>query len=187
MAHLKAQHIAMLALGGIAVFALRGPALAINDTVFHYQTPKTGWFSIGPGAMAPENNTAASNYWIKSVDVGKAILFAPTGVCFTSGVSLPNGAKITTLTFWASSHPGGDPQGWLYRVDATDGTVETVVTKILRDNTTERKTTNAAVTDQSVATVNNQRYMYNFRFCFGSDDDGFWGARVAYTYTDAGD
>jgi hypothetical protein len=69
------------------LFALTGGGIAqaITDTIFQYKIPKTGYFSISPESLAPEN-----------ADGGKVCINSvrPTqgnGVCVVTGVVLLSG------------------------------------------------------------------------------------------------
>lgn len=178
MTKLMDRNSAFFATGGfIAALFLAGAAHAITDTVFKYSTPKTGYLSFGPFAFGPAAN-------IQSYTITPNYIQSSGGVCFLSGVNLPNGATITTLTGWFASS-SGNAKVTLWR-QPVDSFAEEVIAErhdLDTSGALQRVSVNAT---QSAAIVDNQRYFYELMGCFDSNDT-FHGARIAYTYTNAGD
>jgi hypothetical protein len=67
-----------------------------------------------------------------------------------------------------------------------NGGFEIIVAKTIVDDSGTRNQNNTAIANGPTARVNNGRYAYGFGVCLGSDST-FRGARVTYTYNQAGD
>jgi hypothetical protein len=174
--------------GSASVIALylTGAARAVTDTIFRYSTPKTGYYTIDPLAMAPVTflATSADAYVIDAIGLFNAGSYYQ---CFSTGVNLPNGATITRIAAWLRSSTNGNPNVYLHRKALLDGTNERVASQVLNDDTAQRKSVGANAVS-SVARVNNGRYSYAFGVCLWPGyNDVFFGARITYTYDHAGD
>jgi len=181
--HVTSRRVALAAAGGLlAAMSLSGAAQAITDTVFKYTTAKTGYFGIDVMAMAPDRNNAANDYFID----WDGILSADGPNCFNAGVNLPNAATIKRLSIWYTSGAGSNPLVRLFRHTLADGTFSTVFAEVILDDSGTRKQRNLAITDDSLAKVNNAHYTYGFGICLGSNT-ALHGARITYTYNTAGD
>ena len=182
--YLTSRRLALLAGGGLlAALSLSGVAQAVTDTIFQYTAPKTGYSSISVMAMAPGSTSSGDAY--SSIWSSPGHLTAASG-CFMTGVNLPNSARMTQLTVWTTSGAGSDPILFLVRHALTDGTAHFFVQQPFPDNSGTRKRNNVAIPNTPTAVVNNASYTYGFGICL-NDGDSFHGARVAYTYTHAGD
>jgi hypothetical protein len=172
--------IAVAAAVGTA--ALIGTAQAITDTVFTYSPARTGWYTINPADLVADNQAA-------TYTVGTASL-AESGTgsfCYLGGVHLPHGAKIGQVAIWYISDVGGaDIQFQLVRTNLATATADFLAVKNAHDDSFTRKSAVAAV-PAALATVHNGNYRYTFVVCPGSHDNIFYGARIMYTYTSAGD
>lgn len=181
------KNAAFFAAGGfVAALFLAGAAHAITDTVFKYTTPKTGYYTLDPIAFAPSQPT--DTYVIG--DVPDAV-YDTSGLskCFGTGVNLPQGATMTAFAAWYSSDVNGNINVWLGRNKLADGTFD-YIEKMASTNTTKtRRPMNTTIADSSLATVDNTRYSYHVGVCFATSgaNSRFYGGRIAYTYTNAGD
>lgn len=166
-----------------AIVSIAAVAQAATDTIYRYTTPKTGSFSISPLQLTPNSNTVA--YSVDFVDGGR---IQGTG-CFTTGVHLPQGATMTGLTtFWSSTLGGGGtvgPSYTLIRSTLNNGVATVVASGTAPNNTGGRKHFNANI-NAGTGLVNNNQNFYTFEICMGASDT-FYGARISYTYTTAGD
>jgi hypothetical protein len=180
---IKSPLSATIVAGGIlAIGPLGGTASAATDTVYKYATPKTGYYSISAKAMTPDGDTSAASYFISS---GVGVTTQNNGACFGTGVNLPQGAKATVVTVFYSSGATSNISAKLNRKSFTDGNVDTIASKTFTDNTQARKMGNLPIT-ASLAGIDNLHFSYSLDICLGKND-GFESARIAYTYTNAGD
>jgi hypothetical protein len=185
--HLTPRTIAIVAAGGFAAaLIMAGTAHAITDTIFKYSAPKTGYYALDPIAFAPSQS---SNTYVIG-DVPDA-LYDTNGLnsCFGTGVNLPQGATMTVFAAWYSSDTTGNVNVWLGRNKLGDGTFDYVAKLASTDTTKTRRAMNMRIPASSVATVDNARYSYHVGVCFGTSgaNSRFYGGRIAYTYTNAGD
>jgi hypothetical protein len=166
--------------------ALSGTAKAITDSVFKYSTAKTGYYSLDPNAFAPQSST--TTFFIGDVPDS---LYDTSGAsrCFATGVNLPDGAKITALSAWYSSDTQGNVSAWLGRNKLGNGSFEYVAQLTSTNTSKTRRKMNAAIPGSAIATVDNANYSYHTGVCFGSSgaDSRFYGGRIAFSYTNAGD
>jgi hypothetical protein len=171
------------AAAALAVVAAVGTAQAITDTVFKYSTPKTGFFTIDAMALAPDgsNSLNFSNTWLSGLSPA-----AGNVRCFNAGVNLPNGATITQLSVWYK-RAAGSVTVHLIRKKLADGEGNFLATASLSDSANTRKVEHFQI-DAADAVVNNNLYSYGLGLCpFAQPDSTYYSARVAYTYTNAGD
>jgi hypothetical protein len=168
---------------GVALF-LAGAAHAITDTVFKYSTPKTGQLSLDPMAFAPASYIDADQYSM-NWDGG---IMTTNATCFNTGVNLPQGSNITALTMWESnsnSVSGIDPGIKFVRKNLSTGTAETIAQADFTDASGVRKGKSIGL-DMNRTHVDNAHYSYGLGGCINSHMV-FYGARITYTYTAAGD
>ena len=174
-----ASHAAWFAAGGFAAAVLiAGVAHAITDTVFQYSTPKTGYLSLAPFAFGTASNNVSYDItpnYMSSSEVGD--------VCMLAGVNLPHRATISQVTAWFASSSGhAKVTLWRSPVDTFD---EEVIAQ-QDDVDTSGMLKPISVKVRHLETVDNAHYLYELMGCFRSPDL-FHGARITYTYTDAGD
>jgi hypothetical protein len=175
------RNIAVLAASAVAlVLVIGGAAHAVTDTVFKYTNPRTGFFTIDPMALTPDPDFRT---YTTSYNAGN---LTGTG-CFNTGVNLPNGATITALTVWFASGASSDPSFFFVRRDLTTGNPDTFVNGVsVHDDSTARKGHTFKIPNTAIAKVDGV-HSYGFGVCFPDATNSFLGARVAYTFTTAGD
>ena len=178
---LRSRLLSSTATGLIAVLALGGTVAAITSPDFIYSTTKTGYFTIHPMALAPDVDTAQySNFY------PTATLAAVTGSCFSTGVNLPHGSRITQLAVWYNSPAGSDPVFYLMSHNLTNANTSFLVSnEEIPDDTNTRKLAVLPILGGTVP-VSNTGFSYGFGVCPGTGG-AFRGARIAYTYTSSGD
>ena len=182
-ADLTFQRIFVAAAGFGAALSLSGIAQAITDTSFRYSTEQTGYFSISPMAMAPNDDTAANNFAINR-NAGAGVQ-TDGFICMDTGVNLPHVAIMTELSVWTTSGAANNPALVLYRHRLTDGARDTLAFIMIADDSGMRKKNDMAI-PEATAKVSNALYTYGFGLCLGAGDT-FHGARVTYTYNRPGD
>ena len=182
--HVTSRRVALAAAGGLlAAVPLSGAAQAITDTVFKYTTVKTGYFGIDVMAMAPQTTAAANDY---SISWTNGISTSAGYRCFNAGVNLPNGATMTRLSIWYTNGGSSNPHVQLLRHTLATGLTQGLAFATIVDDSGTRKQKNFAIADGPLAKVNNGPYTYGFGVCIGTNAF-FHGARVTYTYNNAGD
>jgi hypothetical protein len=172
---------ATTALSGIILIgvALSDAAYAINSMAFRYSTEQTGYLTIGPPAFVATNN----NYdYFNNGDV----LGAGAEACFLATVNLPHGAKIAAFTLWYSKSDNIDSAAALLRVATSTATRDNLAMVTKANTGNARIKVSRSVTNPSLQTVNNAQYFYAVFHCL-TLAEGFWGARIKYTYRTAGD
>lgn len=157
-------------------------AQAVTDTIFKYTTAKTGYYSISHMAMAPDSAGSANFYGIGWMDYA----YVTAHGCLQTGVNLPNGVTMTALTVWYSSGTSGNPKIELLRTELHDGSTDTIVDKTFADDSQTRKLGVVAIRGAKIAVVDNGRFTYGIGVCL-DPVDRFYGARITYTYDNAGD
>ena len=169
-------------LAGAAVASvLSGAALAVTSPNFTYSAPQNGFFSISPLHMAPDSDEAAADFFISY----SGILTSDGGFCYQTGVNLPNGATLTTVSTWFESGAGSNIQIFLFRYNLVTGTTTELTGFTPNDDTGIRRVTTQTV-ESANALVNNVQNAYAYAVCLG-DSTEFFGARINYKYTSAGD
>jgi hypothetical protein len=163
--------------------ALLSPAAqAITDTTFRYTTPRIGYLQIPPAAFTPTN----TNYFL--ANSGQTIGPAMAGTaCFYAPINLPDAATLTRLTFWYTRANGTQFDLVVYRQRMSDGDLDSVFAPSAAVTGTDRQARSVDVADQEVEVVDNRDYNYWIRFCAESSGTFFYGARISYSYTNAGD
>jgi hypothetical protein len=166
----------------VAMAAVAADAHADTSNIFSYTKPKVGSFSISPLAMSPD--AGGADYYINFT--GALTMEAGNTSCFATGVNLPQGATITSMVVYYASGVGANPSAALRRYKLSDGSFKILVNPPMTDNTGNRVVAKANV-DPAEAVVNNNQYTYGLGLCFFTTDNVFYGARIGYTYTQAGD
>ena len=180
---LTSRHVAVAAAGGILVaLSFGGVAQAITDSVFRYDMPKTGFYTIDAIAMAPDSSPTAASY---GNIAGNGLGGSQGTRCFNTGVNLPQGVTVTAVTFWYKSGVGGNPSGSLLRHKLSDGTQDVIANNTFVDDSNVR-TGGALPVVPTFATINNNAFSYGFSACPNAGTS-FFAARIAYTYRTAGD
>ena len=128
-----------------AVFSLTGAAQAVTDSVFKYSAQKIGSYSISVVEMSPQSYGN-----VFSIDFFHGRLYG--GGCYTTGVHLPQGAKITFLTVYYRGGNNGNLAFYLLRTRVSDGRVDRLVSRVIQDNSSTRKNDSNGVASQ-VATM----------------------------------
>ena len=169
--------LASAATGFVAAIAMGATAVAITDSDFLYSPPKTGYYSIHPMEMTPEGNIAPPDY--QPLPPG-------SDACFSTGVHVPQGARITQLAVWYTSPTASDPSFSFVRDNLTDGSTSSVIQSVnITDNSGVRKLAIIPLVG-GFTLVSNTGFSYGFGTCPG-EGGRFEGARIAYTFTNAGD
>lgn len=175
------RHFALTAIGGLALAACVGGALAVTSTDFTYSSVKTGYYAMPPVDLQPDSASAAANLF---KDFGGSL---EGDGCYGAGLHLPQQATIVSVTVWYASTPSSDISVTLSRDTPLTGANAVLVSKLLADDTDVRKAFTQNVSASNPArVVNNSNTMYTLGICI---DEGsrFFGARIAYTYRNAGD
>jgi hypothetical protein len=170
----------------VATTVIIGTAQAITDTVFQYSPPKTGYFGLSPMAFAPADSTTANSY----NNVAPNSVTAGAGGCFSAAVNLPQGAAINQFVAWFSAIGSQVNEYRIYRTRVTDGAADTIAfinATGLGGGTGTRTQTGVNVANTPTAMVNNALYLYGASICVGNGNTSFHGARIRYTFTNAGD
>jgi len=180
----RSRLLGSAATGFIAVLALGGTGGAVTSPDFTYSSTKTGFFTIHPMAMAPDSHIG--QYGIEYADA--KLTDKGSDSCYSTGVNLPHGSRITQLIIWYSSPAtaNSNPRPYLRRVGVVDGSQTALVNEaFIVDDTDTRKMAVLPIIGGS-SLVSNAGFAYGFGICPGAGG-GFLGARIAYTYTSAGD
>jgi len=178
---LRGRHPAgLIAIGVVSTLVLSGTAIAVTDTNFTYSTTQTGYLMVGPGDLVPADNFSAQNYVL---DAG----FASSGTeaCFRAGVHLPQGARITTVRTSYISGTGYDLNFNLRRVNPVTGAENFLVARTVSDDSGVRTYALDAV-PSNLGLVNNALHTHAYYVCVGGGTR-FYGTRITYQYTSAGD
>jgi hypothetical protein len=176
------RNVTMVIAAGLFALSFGGLARAITDTVFQYTKAKTGYVSVGPMAFAPGDNSTANNYDIHHPDY---IIAGDS--CFVAGVSLPQGATLTGFASWVSSDTDSAYDIALWRANPATGD-HTLISELESSDTSQtRVILNRTISPGAVATINNQHFNYGVSVCVQNSISKFYGSRISYTYTDAGD
>ncbi len=161
---------------GLTVFLLASPASAATDTIYKYSSPKTGIVSISTMAFSPDSASTSGkawlNKWFGNILTGDG--------CFNAAVNLPNGATITN---YRVVYTTGIYSAFV--ATARETGESTYLALISRDEATSDRMGFSEAVDP-VAVVNNVKYQYGVGICL-TPDQTFNGARIQYTYTNAGD
>jgi hypothetical protein len=162
-----------------------GIAHAITDTIFQYKTPKTGYFSISPMAFAPEQAGYVNAFII---DAPASVSPTPEhGICMVAGLNLPDGAQIRSFAAWVSSDLDRGVAFLVFRSNPATGDF-TALTQMESDDVTQKRVAmTLPASEGPVLKVNNKHFNYGAMICLQTGNSKFYGGRITYTYTDAGD
>jgi hypothetical protein len=134
-------------------------------------------------AMAPDGADSL-NY---SIDWFGSLTPTSGEGCFNTAVNLPQGATITKVSVWYSSGATGDTFVDFRRLQVSNGQGSSVAFEFITDDSGIRKPAHVTFFGTPAdLVVNNNQFAYALGVCLGAGDR-FFGARVAYTYTHAGD
>ncbi|MGB7256549.1 MAG: hypothetical protein WBD48_00555 [Pseudolabrys sp.] len=143
-----------------------------------YTAPKTGFLAINSLAFASDGDAG----YLNSPTGG--VTSNPVG-CFSTGVNLPEGAKVTRLELWGTSTAGVFPVINFDRENHKTGTLEVISTGHLTDTSGAYKPFLITLTSTKT-TIDNRDYRYGLSGCVDQTST-VRGARITYTYTNAGD
>jgi hypothetical protein len=166
--------------GGLIVLAA-GAVKAATEPDFTYSQPQTGHLQLPTPAFAPITSTAA---W--SQDGRDLSPSANTNTCFLAAVNLPEQSRIVRVSFWYLRETGTAYSVQLFRNRVADGTIQPLINAAPAVSST-RTGMNAAIATPALRVVDNLRYSYMMLVCTDSALNSFGGARITYSYTDAGD
>jgi hypothetical protein len=176
-------------LTGVLVGAIvaGGAAIAITSTAFTYSSTKTGYLALSTMAFAPNRvgSTGAGDFTNDWTGSAQGISSPDGSRCFSTGVNLPNGSRIRSVRYSFTSGPGANLRIELVRVNpATGASTFLAQAEPLNDAGARRSfSTDVPSTKQL---VDNQTFVYGFGVC-AQDDTTVHGARITYTYRNAGD
>lgn len=169
--------------GFAAVLFIGGTAHAITDKIFAYSAPKTGYYGLDPARFVP--NTDADQYSINA-GVSGSYLYATNGTpCLSTGVNLPQGAKVTAIAAWYSAANNAAVGVGLFRNSLT-GTGDYAALLSSSNASQNRKVMSKSISN---LTIDNKTHTYSVFVCFNTAGAAnvFYGARLTYTYDSAGD
>ncbi len=169
-----------IVIGVVATLVLSGTAMAITDTSFTYSTVQTGYLMIGPGDLVPISDESANDYYVATHGA-----FTTSDTCFIAPVHLPQGARMTSVRTSYSSGAASNLSVYLSRENPVTGSGADMIARTVVDDSGTRTFVNDVIS-ADLRLVSNALYTYTYRVCVGSNDF-FYGARIAYTYTNAGD
>ena len=177
---LRGRHPAgLIAIGVVITLVLSGTAMAVTDTSFTYSTVQTGYLMLGPGDLVPTDDSA--DYSLN----GNTVTTTTHNTCFVAGVHVPQWARMTSVR---TSYLGWeDPAIYVNvrRSNPTTGTANDLVDGMASGPVNTRTLVNHAV-PANLALVNNALFTYSYTICLTNNSD-FYGARITYQYTSAGD
>jgi hypothetical protein len=171
--------VAGIAIGSLLV----GSAAAITDTSFQYTHPKTGYLNVSSMAFAPDSLQGATDDYFNTWN--ESLTNQAAGRCFNAGVSLPQGATMTKITFYYRSDATSDLGGYLVRRNPANGSGKYVVTVAPTDDLDANSSVTASI-PLAYRTVNNKTFAYGVGVCMDTEGTRFDGVRVTYLYTTAG-
>lgn len=179
----SARNIAM-AIGTSALLAVAygGIAHAITDTAFRYSKPVTGYFSFGPQALTPGNNSVADSYVIHGPDYATW-----QDGCFYSGINVPQDAKLTGFAAWIATNSADGADIILWRTNLATGSSVDISSFSTGSTGASRVALSVPINDDALAIVNNQHFHYAVSICFNVGANYFYSGRVTYSYSNAGD
>jgi hypothetical protein len=164
-----------------------GAAIAITSTAFTYSSTKTGYLAVSPMAFAPDavGSTGAGDYTNIWVGAGDGLNSADGSRCFNAGVHLPNGSRIRSIRVSYTSGASSDLMLSLVRQNPATG-AEAFLAQVNPDNDAGARRSVSVDVPSTKQLVDNQTFVYGIGVC-PSFDTTFHGARITYTYRNAGD
>jgi hypothetical protein len=181
--HITLRHAGYFVAGCIVTGCLfGGAAQAITDTVFRYSTPKQGYLQLDPAGFTPLSNEGPGSYRIFYV-YDAFIQTTVADACFGKSIELPHGATLTALSVWYQK--GTHISLYRHHVAAGTATSTQIADRTFTSTQSDVRAGNVPITGPSA--INNQSFSYAMIVCLPQTDNLFFGARVAYSYTTAGD
>jgi hypothetical protein len=178
----RRSHVVTLIAGiaiGVLVF---GTAEAVTSTSFTYSKAKIGYYSMSATDFAPDRLDGATLDYRN--DAASYLTNDDNNRFFFTGVYLPNGAKILSVTFWYASNASGDFRGELDRIRQSDGGYQQMAVALPADDSSVRKAVTLSILP-TMQTVSNGTYSYS-AYVGVPQGTPFYGARIKYSYTSAG-
>src|SRR5690242_20460839 len=112
-------------------------------------------------AFAPYADTSAADYVISYPDY----IRTNSNGCFVTGVNLPDGAQLQSVTFWGASDVDGSVQGALWRSNVATGDKAFISLVVSHDTSGNRTSTVGSVPSKQMAIFNNQHFSYGLVVC----------------------
>lgn len=170
----------------LAISAAVGTAGAVTDIAFNYSAPKNGYYMIDPFELTP----FSSSTQFTAVLDGQGMGISPTGAnssCLVTGLHFPNAATLVQLIvhFRSGASVAGQPSFTLWRKTPTGDYLQAGTRTFVDDSGGNRA--GSVPIAAEVAVINNALYSYGLQVCLHSSADVFYGARIQYTYKNAGD
>lgn len=160
--------------------ALSSNAHAITSDSFTYSATKVGYYSISPSDLIHDGFSKSteghSNSWFGGTFTSES------NSCYNTGVNLPEGSTITALVVWYSGTSGGSVFSYLVRQSLSNGSTENLGSI----GATVLLTRSYRLINTTKSVVSNGLYNYMLGVCL-PPNGSFSGARITYTYTNAGD
>jgi hypothetical protein len=181
LTNLKSSSRKAIAYGVIGALFASGTAFAITDSAFTYSSAKTGYYGISNLGMAPASVPADNMFLNPGMSGG----LEGSG-CFHKGVNLPQGAVVTELVVYYAAIDEDDVVVTLKRQRLSDGNQQNIASKAMTDDLSGSRASDTVPITASRATIANGGFNYGFQVCLDSGGT-FFGARITYTYTSAGD
>lgn len=170
-------------LAGAAVASVvSGVAFAVTSPDFTYSAAQTGYLTLGPMAMTPDDSNSADDYLINPLHLYND---STTGACFVTGVNLPKGAILRNLTVYFTSDNIGDLQVSFFRTRLANKAFVALINKQPVENTSSYVRVSYPF-PPALSTIDNAAFAYSLRVCL-ADGTTYSGARIQYTYRTAGD
>jgi hypothetical protein len=169
------------AVAAVSSLVAGGMAFAITSNTFTYSPAQNGALMIDALEMAPDGALSADNY---TVNYSGGELFGSG--CFGTAIHLPQGARLVELRIFFQSGGSSDPNFTLVKHAPSTATNTNIVGTQLLDNSNTRKVAVFNLAANPNRIINNAVAGYGFGFCMGSSDI-FFGARIAYSFSSAGD
>jgi hypothetical protein len=166
-----------------ALFA-GGAAIAVTSTSFKYSTTKTGYLAMSTMDFAPDSLSGATLDYFNGWN-SNTLSNDESGRCFNAGVNLPNGAKIKSIRFFYQSDATSDFYGTLIRANPATG-ASSRIAEVVPANDADVRTSVSDNIPSTKQLVKNKTFQYAVGAC-PFDGTTFLGARITYTYTNAGD
>ena len=163
---------------------LSGVAQAITENAFRYSSARTGYYGMNPMAFSSaDSRPGFHEYFIQWPDYLRNI---GSGThCFNTGVNLPNGARMTRFSAWYSTDAASSVRVSLFQAGFADDAFSGLLAQL---NSTDTTATRAGMSiTPGIPEVQNGQFNYSVGVCMDKDSDRFYGARITYTYTSAGD
>ena len=178
---LRGRHPAgLIVIGVVITLVLSGTAMAVTDTRFTYSTVQTGYLMVAPADLVPIDESFANDYFIGDLDA-----YSSAGVCFVAPVHLPQGARMTSVRTSYLSAAADNPSLSLLRFNPVTGGYDNLIYRLIADDSNTRTYVNDVV-PANLGLVNNALFTYTYTVCL-QGADLFYGARIAYQYSNAGD